>query len=119
MQWKEANSISDIILTELDIKNLTISFVSEIPGLFTIKSGFRVLAFWCEFSSKSIPSGIIEKSPNDMNSFDKYEKIEIAKAGHLSLKMNENIDIDLTWNYNSLYGVFSYKIQPRQKELRI
>ena len=31
-----------------------------------------------------------------MNSFKKYEKAEIAKAGHISLKMNENIDVDLT-----------------------
>ena len=53
-------------------------------------------------------SGIIEKSPNDMNSFKKYEKVEIAKAGHLSLKMNENIDVDLTVTKRSGIGKFSF-----------
>ncbi len=53
-------------------------------------------------------SGIIEKSPNDMNSFKKYEKAEIAKAGHLSLKMNENIDVDLTVTKRSGIGKFSF-----------
>jgi len=53
-------------------------------------------------------SGIIEKSPNDMNSFDKYEKIKIAKAGHISLKMNENIDVDLTVTKRSGIGKFSF-----------
>ncbi len=53
-------------------------------------------------------SGIIEKSPNDMNSFEKYEKVEIAKAGHLSLKMNENIDVDLTVTKRSGIGKFSF-----------
>ena len=55
-------------------------------------------------------SGIIEKSPNDMNSFKKYEKVEIAKAGHLSLKMNENIDVDLTVTKRSGVGKFSFNL---------
>mgnify|MGYP003312867666 FL=1 len=53
-------------------------------------------------------SGIIEKSPNDMNSFEKYQKVKIAKAGHLSLKMNENIDVDLTVTKRSGIGKFSF-----------
>ena len=53
-------------------------------------------------------SGIIEKSPNDMNSFEKYEKVKIAKAGHLSLKMNEDIDVDLTVTKRSGVGKFSF-----------
>ena len=53
-------------------------------------------------------SGIIEKSPNDMNSFEKYEKVKIAKAGHLSLKMNEDIDVDLTVTKRSGIGKFSF-----------
>jgi len=53
-------------------------------------------------------NGIIKKSPNDMNSFEKYEKIKIAKAGHLSLKMNENIDVDLTVTKRSGIGKFIF-----------
>ena len=53
-------------------------------------------------------SGIIEKSPNDMNSFEKNEKVKIAKAGHLSLKMNEDIDVDLTVTKRSGIGKFSF-----------
>ncbi len=53
-------------------------------------------------------SGIVEKSPNDMNSFEKYEKVEIAKAGHLSLKMNEDIDVDLTVTKRSGIGKFNF-----------
>ena len=53
-------------------------------------------------------NGMIEKSPYDMNSFEKYEKVEIAKAGCLSLKMNDNIDVDLTVTKRSGIGKFSF-----------
>ena len=53
-------------------------------------------------------TGMIEKSPYDMNSFEKYEKVEIAKAGYLSLKMNDNIDVDLTVTKRSGIGKFSF-----------
>ena len=53
-------------------------------------------------------SGTIEKSPNDMNSFEKYQKVEKAKAGHLSLKMNDNIGVDLTVTKRSGIGKFSF-----------
>jgi predicted alpha-1,2-mannosidase len=53
-------------------------------------------------------NGVIEKSPYDMNSFEKYEKVEIAKAGYLSLKMNDNIDVDLTVTKRSGIGKFSF-----------
>ena len=40
--------------------------------------------------------GDINSSPNDMNSFEKFKEIKTAQAGFLSLKMNENIDVELT-----------------------
>ena len=53
-------------------------------------------------------SGIIEKSPNDMNSYKKFEEIKTAEAGYLSLKMNEKIDIDLTVTKRSGVGKFNF-----------
>jgi len=53
-------------------------------------------------------SGIIEKSPNDMNSYKKFEEIKTAQAGYLSLKMNEKIDVDLTVTKRSGVGKFNF-----------
>ena len=53
-------------------------------------------------------SGIIEKSPNDMNSYKKYEEIKTSQAGYLSLKMNEKIDVDLTVTKRSGVGKFNF-----------
>ena len=53
-------------------------------------------------------SGIIEKSPNDMNSYKKFEEIKTAEAGYLSLKMNEKIDVDLTVTKRSGVGKFNF-----------
>ena len=54
-------------------------------------------------------SGMIDKSPYDMNSYKKYEDIKTAQAGHLSLKMNKNIDVDLTVTKRSGVAKFNFK----------
>ena len=53
-------------------------------------------------------SGIIEKSPNDMNSYKKFEEVKTSQAGYLSLKMNEKIDVDLTVTKRSGVGKFNF-----------
>ena len=52
--------------------------------------------------------GIIKTSPNDMNSFEKFNEIKTAQAGFLSLKMNENIDVELTTTKRSGISKFSF-----------
>ena len=52
--------------------------------------------------------GIINASPNDMNSFEKFKEIKTAQAGFLSLKMNENIDVELTTTKRSGVSKFSF-----------
>ena len=52
--------------------------------------------------------GTIQNSPNDMNSFEKFKEIKISQAGYLSLKMNENIDVDLTVTKRSGIGKFTF-----------
>ena len=52
--------------------------------------------------------GIIKTSPNDMNSFEKFKEIKTAQAGFLSLKMNENIDVELTTTKRSGVSRFSF-----------
>ena len=52
--------------------------------------------------------GIIKTSPNDMNSFEKFKEIKTAQAGFLFLKMNENIDVELTTTKRSGVSRFSF-----------
>ena len=53
-------------------------------------------------------SGKLNVSPNDMNGYEKYEKIRNSTAGHLSLSMKDNIDVDLTVSKRSGVAKFDF-----------
>lgn len=53
-------------------------------------------------------SGKLKVSPNDMNGYEKYEKIRNSTAGHLSLSMKDNIDVDLTVSKRSGVAKFDF-----------
>ena len=53
-------------------------------------------------------SGKLNVSPNDMNGYEKYEKIKQATAGHLSLTLKENIQVDLTVSKRSGVAKFDF-----------
>ena len=53
-------------------------------------------------------SGKLNVSPNDMNGYAKYEKIRNSTAGHLSLSMKNNIDVDLTVSKRSGVAKFDF-----------
>ena len=53
-------------------------------------------------------SGKLNVSPNDMNGYEKYEKIRNSTAGYLSLSMKDNIDVDLTVSKRSGVAKFDF-----------
>ena len=53
-------------------------------------------------------SGKLNVSPNDMNGYEKYEKIRNSTAGHLSLSMKDNIGVDLTVSKRSGVAKFDF-----------
>ena len=53
-------------------------------------------------------SGKLNVSPDDMNGYEKYEKIRNSTAGHLSLSMKDNIDVDLTVSKRSGVAKFDF-----------
>ena len=53
-------------------------------------------------------SGKLKVSPNDMNGYEKYEKIRNSTAGHLSLSMKDSIDVDLTVSKRSGVAKFDF-----------
>ena len=53
-------------------------------------------------------SGKLNVSPNDMNGYEKYEKIRNSTAGHLSLSMKDNIDVNLTVSKRSGVAKFDF-----------
>ena len=53
-------------------------------------------------------SGKLNVSPNDMNGYEKYEKIRNSTAGHLSLSMKDSIDVDLTVSKRSGVAKFDF-----------
>ena len=53
-------------------------------------------------------SGKLNVSPNDMNGYEKYEKIKNSTAGYLSLSMKDNIDVDLTVSKRSGVARFNF-----------
>ncbi|MAK01814.1 MAG: alpha-1,2-mannosidase [Rickettsiales bacterium] len=57
-------------------------------------------------------SGKLGVSPNDMNGYDKYEKILKSTAGHLSLSMKDDIIVDLTVSKRSGIAKFNFSESP-------
>ena len=53
-------------------------------------------------------SGKLNVSPDDMNGYEKYEKIRNSTAGHLSLSMKDSIDVDLTVSKRSGVAKFDF-----------
>ena len=53
-------------------------------------------------------NGELKDSPNDMNGFTKYDKIDKAYAGYLSVNMNDNTNIELTVNKRSGIARFTF-----------
>ena len=102
----------DIILLELLILlewcNLPQHFSHQIRGFVITQLNGAGCSNIGNFPILPI-SGNLNVSPNDMNSYENM-KTEIKKftAGHLSLKMNENINVDLTVSKRSGVAKFNF-----------
>jgi len=84
------------------------------PGFFTPQRGFSVTQLsgaGCA-NMGNFPvlplAGQLNSSPNDMNGFKPYQKINDASAGYLSVTMADNILAELTVNKRSGIAKFAY-----------
>ena len=89
--YPNANSISEIMGILFSLICFTISHSLEIPGLFTIKSAFKILSDECPNSSYSILlflkiSMVLEQilSESETNTFHKYFLANKAAPSPLS-----------------------------------
>ncbi|MUP37565.1 GH92 family glycosyl hydrolase [Labilibaculum euxinus] len=84
------------------------------PGFFTPQHGFAITQLsgaGCA-NMGNFPvlplSGILKKSPNDMDEFTPYQKVNEVNAGYLSVSMEDNTLAELTVNKRSGIAKFTF-----------
>ena len=92
----------------------TFGMIQFTPSFFSANKGFVVTQLNGAGCSNMgnfpiIPlNGDIKKSPNDMNSFEKFSRINSSQAGYLSVTMNNNINVGLTATNRSGVAKFEF-----------